>query len=94
MEFKDFLVWILNSGGAVIVMSWLCERWVWFQAKASDTKQMIFFILSAVLALSAYVILNYVPAAALSAVAPFWSILQGLFVTIFLGQMFHKASKR
>lgn len=93
MNINELAVWILNSGGAVIIVSWLCERWNWFQLKTASQKQWIFFGFTLILSLSAYAILNFVPANILNVIAPYWGILSGLFVTVFVGEMFHKVTK-
>jgi hypothetical protein len=93
MNLNDFLVW-LTGGGAIIAISWLFERWAWFQAQTANLKQMLVFGSSAALSIGAWAVVTYVPADVLSQIAPVFAILAATFVSVFLGQMFHAIVKK
>jgi len=93
MNVNEFLLWILGSGGAVIILSWLAERSVWFLAQSSGMKKAIFFLLASVISIGSYVVVNYVDPNILVMIDPYFKIITGLFVTIISGQMFHEFDK-
>lgn len=93
MSLMDFLVWISVSGGNTMIASWLLERSNWFQSKAADVKKYIFFGLSALLAVSSYLITRYVPVDFLTVLTPIFSILYVTWGSVFLGEVFHKFDK-
>jgi hypothetical protein len=93
MELKEFLVWLASGGGGIIAASWLLERWVWFQAKTSEIKELILWGSSTVLAVGSYALVNYLPEATLLAIAPYFYIVSGVFITVVIGKTFHKIDK-
>jgi hypothetical protein len=88
MDVYDLLIW-LASGGAVIAVSWLCERWAWFQAQSSDVKKWIQYGASAVVAIAALLIQQYVSMETLELIAPYVTVLISIFGMIFLNQASH-----
>ena len=93
MEINEFLKWLLGSGGVVIAVSWICERWAWFKALASNKKEWIFFGITAAIWAATYAVVTYVPATVLAAIAPWFMGVSGLFVTVIVGKLFHQADK-
>lgn len=93
MELGMFLQWLLASGGSVSVVSWICERWDYFQKQTADVKEYIFTGLAAAISVGAYVVITYVPAAILALIAPYFLIVSGIFITVIVGKMFHKIDK-
>jgi hypothetical protein len=93
MNIQDFLIWLLNSGGSIIIVSWLLEQWGWYQLQTPALKRNLFFGFSVLVATSAYGILTFVPADTLQMIAPFFQIFYVTFSTIFLGTKFHKETK-
>ena len=93
MDLSGFLTWIVASGGNVVIASWALERIAWYQAKTAQMKQWIFFGVSALLAVSSYSVVTFVPAGDLAIVAPFFLIVYGTFANVFLGNAFHKTDK-
>jgi hypothetical protein len=94
MTLPAFLMWVLNSGGSISIVSWILERVKFYQSLASDVKQYVFYGASVVVAILAYLILTFIPAHLLTVIAPVFSILYGTFITVFLGQMFHRVDKK
>lgn len=88
MTIYDLLIWLTGSG-AVIAVSWLCERWSWFQAQGSEIKKWIMYGASAVIAIAALLIQQYVPVETLELVAPYVTVLISIFGMIFLNQAGH-----
>jgi len=92
MTLNEFLVW-LTSGGSIIFVSWIAERWAWFQSKSADVKQWIIYGASVVLSIGAYYAAQ-LPASTLVQLAPIFLILSGTFISIFVGKMFHSVDKQ
>ena len=88
------LTWILNSGGSIAIVSWIAERLPWFQAQTAQAKETIFLVASVAISLAAYLILTYVPADILAQISPFFTIVYGVFATVFLGKAAHLLDKK
>jgi hypothetical protein len=93
MNLNDFLIWLVGSGGAVIAASWIFERIPWFVAKTADFKEWFFFGVVSIIWAGAYAVLTYVPADIIAAIQPWFLGISGLFVTVVVGKIFHKADK-
>jgi hypothetical protein len=94
MGIEEFLSWLLASGGSVMVVSWIVERIPKFQELASDVKEYLFFGLAALISCGAYAVTTYVSATVLAALAPWFMIVSGVFITVIVGKMFHKMDKQ
>ena len=93
MGINEFVQWVLGSGGAVIVGSWIVERIPQFQLLSPEKKEYFFFAFTSVIWVAFYLILNYVPQAFIDAASPYFMGISGLFVVVVLGKLFHKADK-
>lgn len=93
MELNEFLQWLLTSGGIIIAVSWMVERMAWFQLLNSDKKEWSFFGMTAVVWVLSYLTVNFVPAGVLEAISPYFAGVSGLFITVVVGKLFHKADK-
>ena len=93
MDLNEFLKWLLSSGGIIIALSWICERWAWFKALASEKKEWLFFGLTAVVWAATYAIVTYVPVAVLATISPWFLGISGLFLSIVVGKLFHQVDK-
>ena len=93
MEIKDFLNWLLAGGGVTIAGSWIAERVPQFQALEPDKKEYVFFGFVSLAWIVTYLFLNYVPTSFIDSIAPFFLGVSGLFISIVVGKMFHKADK-
>ena len=95
MELAQFLQWLIGSGGAVMAASWILEQIPqWMQWENSAGKKWSFFGLSAAIGSAALAVIQYAPAAALEAIAPYFAVLAAAFATIFMGEAFHKLTKK
>lgn len=91
MNLMDWLAWIFNSGGSILVASWLLERVPAYTAIVkAETKKYIFWAVSFGLSGSAFAIVTYVPQSVLLAIAPYFGFAFGTFGAIFLGTLFHQ----
>jgi drug/metabolite transporter (DMT)-like permease len=93
MTLNEFLMWIANSGGGIMVVSWLFEFWPWYQAQAPDRKKSLFFLASVLLTVAGYLALTYISADVIAMIAPYFAIVYSIFGSIFLGEGFHKFTK-
>lgn len=90
MTLQGFLLWLSSAGGASIVASWLLERMEWFNKMVGETKKWVYFASSTSLSVGAYCALTYISEDVLEKIAPFFALIAGSFVVVFLGQAFHK----
>ena len=95
-----FLVWIGSSGGIVAILSFLAERWPWFQKQTPKTKQAIAWSASFLLpqlSLVALDLVGYIPAEAWGKMeVHFQAILTSVSViaTLFFSETAHAVDKR
>ena len=94
MELNEFLIWLVSGGGAIIVVSWLVERWPWFQTLGANIKEFALFASAAVMSCGAYAVITFVPQTTLDQVAPWFLIVSGILSSVFLGKVFHSADKK
>lgn len=94
MNLNDFLTLLVTAGGAAAVASWVLERIPAYAAIVdAERKRWIFFAVCAIIALSAYVVITFVPAATLEVIAPYFALIASIFTSVFLGTSFHNADK-
>lgn len=95
MDLFAWLAWIFQSGGSVIVASWLLERIPTYVNLASaEAKKYIFWFISFLLSSGAFAMVNYVPREILEQIAPYFGFAYGTFAVIFLGTAFHFFDKK
>jgi hypothetical protein len=94
MSIQDFLVWLSGGVGATLVASYIAERSVWFQALKSDTKKVYTTVVSAILAIGAYLTFTYVPVEVWTVLSPYWQIVLAVIATNYGGQVFHFFDKK
>jgi uncharacterized Tic20 family protein len=92
-DLPSFLNWVIYSGGALLISSWLLEKWKWFQNLSDKWKKFINFTLSAMLAAGFYAILIFVPPDTLTAIDPFFKIILGFIVAFGAQQAYHQLTK-
>lgn len=92
MTLNDFLVFLGGVGG-VAAVSWVLEYFGLFQNLEAKQKQLVYFLLCVVVALSAYGIKTYVPVEILDQIEPFFEIVAVIFAYQFLGTKYHYATK-
>ena len=94
MTLAEFLAWLVNSGGAIAVVSFLFERWAWYQAQTSDNKRYMFFGACVIVSVLGYLGLTYIPPEIIQQIAPYFGILYSTFLAIFVGTKFHQEDKK
>jgi len=72
--------WLLGSGGLILVLSWLVERWVWYQKQSSDWKKVLFIAGVVLLGSVVHALQLYVPATVWSQIDPWFQFVSGLVV--------------
>ena len=85
---SSFLLWVV-TGGCVVAVSWICERWKWFQAQPPDNKKYIQYGLSVVLGVAALLVQVYVPKPILELMQPYFAVFSAVFGMLFLNQASH-----
>jgi hypothetical protein len=81
------------GGGFLLATSWILERFPKYTALASNIKEWIFFGVAVVLGSGSYAFSQYVPAAVILAIAPYFVIIASVFSYVFVGKLFHQVDK-
>jgi FtsH-binding integral membrane protein len=92
MLLKDFLTFVAGVG-VVAAVSWVWEYFGWGADMEPKKKQMLLFLVCAVVALGAYCVTVFVPQSVLEQVAPFFAVIASVFSYLFLGSGFHAVTK-
>lgn len=93
IDLKDFVNWIIFGGGSVLASSFILERFAWFQSLTSDMRKIVSYVSASVLGVGAYALINYAPDF-ITVAQPYFLILVGTFVSIFLTNTFHASDKK
>ena len=93
INLKEFANWLIFGGGSVLASSFILERFAWFQALASDMRKVVSYVIASSLGIGAYVLISYAPEF-ITAAQPYFLILAGSFVSIFLTNTFHASEKK
>jgi hypothetical protein len=80
MTTSDLFTWFLGSGGLVLVLSWIVERWVWYQKQSPDWKKVLFIFGVVVLGSGVHALQLYVPVAVWALIDPWFTYISGLVV--------------
>lgn len=72
--------WLLGSGGLILVLSWLCERWAWYQMQTTELKKFYFIVGVALLGSAVHALQLYVPVAVWAQIDPWFQYVSGLVV--------------
>ena len=95
MSLNEVLIWIVNSGGGIVVVSWILQRIpAYANIISAATKQYIFFGFALLINLIAFAVLRYVPASVLAELTVWFAVLYGTFFSIFVGNAFNKIDKK
>jgi len=89
MTLEETLIWLVSGGGAASIASWILERIPWYQQQSSETRRWIFVIVSLVLAVGAYAVIQFVPQETIDIIAPWFAVIAGVAVPILAGQAAH-----
>jgi hypothetical protein len=91
---NSFVSWIVYSGGALLVASWVLDRIPQFIALGSEAKRLINIAVSVVLALGFYAMITYLPATLVTAIDPWFKIAVSI-ITLYTGQQIvHRNTKQ
>lgn len=93
VDLLEFLQWIVYGGGGAIAISWILEQLNWYQEKPANQKRNIFFGFVSAFTVLTYVVLNYVPASTLEAIAPYFGLIAVAFLNTYIGTGYHNVSK-
>lgn len=95
MDLFAWLAWLFQSGGSVMVASWILERIPsYVNLVSAEAKKYIFWAASFALSSLAFAAVNYVPRDVLELLAPYFGFAYGTFAAIFLGTVFHFFDKK
>ena len=89
----SFLLWIATGGGAAAIVSWLCERWGWYQAQAPERKSWLMLLMTAGGAIGAKLLIDYLPPNIIDAAAPYVAIIVSIVGAWATSQGVHKLQK-
>jgi hypothetical protein len=90
---NSFISWIIWSGGAILIASWVLDRIPAFLAAASDAKRLINIAVSVALALGFYALILYVPAAVIEALDPWFKVAVAVIAMYTGQQIVHRNTK-
>lgn len=90
---NSFISWIVYSGGALLIASWVLDKIPAFVKAASQTKYIINLAVAVILAAGFYAVIVYVPAGVLAALDPWFKIVAGVVVVYSGQQAVHQATK-
>ena len=93
MSVTDLLTWLFGGLGASLVVSYIFERWNWFQRQSFDLKKLLTTISASVLAILAFIVFTYVPPEFWVSISPYWQIIVAIVTTNYGTQVFHKYDK-
>lgn len=84
-----FLTWIAAGGGAAVIVSFLAERWDWFQSQEPSRKSLYMLIANAVLAILAKLLVDVLPDTFIQSITPYVAILAAIISSWASSQGFH-----
>ena len=90
---QDVFAWVIYSGGAMLVVSWILDKIPAFLLLPSDVKKIINIAASAALALFCYLGLVYIPPAVFAAINPYFLIVSGVVILYSGQQVVHRLTK-
>lgn len=93
ITFNEFINWLIFGGGSVMASSFILERLPKFQELKSNMKELVSYVSASTLGIGAYVLITYAPDFVVAA-QPYFIILAGTFVSIFLNNLFHNTDKK
>jgi len=97
MEFESlsaFLAWLGTGAGAVVAFSFLVEYIPAWHTLEEGSKKFLGAAGSALIALLAFLGLQYIPADVIASVDPYFKIIVGALAMYFSGQLFHAYTKK
>jgi len=95
-KFQDlggFLIWLTGGGGAILV-SFLFERWDWFQAQTAKVKQFLMIVIPSLLGVGALAITTFVPPEIIAQISPYFMVLVTVITYVLGTKAFHIFDKK
>jgi len=92
-DLPSFFYWVIYSGGALIIASYLLEKWKWFLGLSVNWKKVLNFTFAAIIAVIFYAVLTFVSPDILAKIDPFFKIILGFIVAFGAQQTFHAITK-
>lgn len=93
MELYELFVW-LTGAGAIVVSSYFAERYWRFQQLTSYAKKAWKTVVASVVAILAFLTVQYVPADFWSILDPYWKLVFGAIVANYGAEWFHFFDKK
>ena len=94
MNFVEFLMWLASSGGSAVALSWMFERWPFFQGLDAKVKDAIYKVSTSLLVAIAGLSLSYMPSEWLVFVNPIFAALYAIVGALIVGEKFHMFDKK
>jgi hypothetical protein len=94
MSIVEFLMWLSGGVGATLVMSYIAERWEWFQSLSTEQKKLGKTFGATVIAIGAFLTFTYVPPEVWEMLTPYWQILLAVITANYGVEVFHFFDKR
>ena len=94
-KFKDlgeFLIWLTGGGGALLV-SFLAERWDWFQAQTPKVKQFLMIVIPSLLGIGALAVTTFVSQELIAQASPYFMVIVTVITYILGTKAFHIVDK-
>lgn len=90
---NELFTWLLQSGGLLLILSWVVERWPWYQAQSPEIKKVLFTGGVVLLGSGVHAMQLYVPASVWTAIDPWFQYVSGLVVLAGGISLYHKETK-
>ena len=90
---NELIKWLVYSGGAVVLVSWLLDQIPAFLALPSKVKYWVALVLSVAVSLIFYALLVYLPAETWAALDPWFLVASGTIVAYSVMQIYHRITK-
>jgi hypothetical protein len=85
--------WVIWSGGALLIASWVLDKIPAFAKLSSDWKKYVNMAVSVFLALAAYAVITYVPASVYATLDPWFKIVACVIALYSGQQVVHNQTK-
>ena len=94
MELTEFMTWLGSGVGALMAFSFLAELSPAWQNLPAKNKRFWSKLGAVVIALLAFLVLNFVPVETIALIDPYFKVIVGVLVMDAGAQGFHQVSKK